>query len=251
MRRMEVALRDAGFITCNIDYPSTHHRIETLVAEHLLPRLRDCAGPDPGEPLHFVTHSMGGILVRQLALSHPGFRFGRVVMLGPPNQGSELVDRLRDIALFRWINGPAGRQLGTDAASLPNRLGPARFELGVIAGDHPVFEPFTGFIANASDGKVSVASARLDGMRDFVVLPVTHALMMRDPEVISHAIRFLKTGSFRPGGATVSPESHCRAPSSGPFDRASLAKSGARGQHLPAPSSPAADDVGPTDGIPR
>ena len=193
MNKMNTALQQAGFRTCNIDYPSTKYPIEVLADRFVLPQIQACA---KGAPVSFVTHSMGGILVRQLRKSHPELAFGRVVMLGPPNQGSEIVDHIRDWSLFRWVNGPAGQQLSTAPSSLPNTLGVANFEVGIIAGNKPLLEPFKGYIAGQSDGKVSVASTHLNGMKDAVVLPVTHALMMRDPQVIAQTIQFLKIGQF-------------------------------------------------------
>src|SRR5690606_1773141 len=120
-----------------------------------------CIGDSP-EAVNFVTHSMGGIILRKLRVLAPELRIGRAVMLGPPNQGSELVDNMKSWVLFGWVNGPAGQQLGTDPDSVPNTLGPADFDLGIIAGDQPSFEPFKGYIDAASDGKVSVESTKLD-----------------------------------------------------------------------------------------
>ena len=195
MSKMERALRGAGYDTCNIDYSSTKHPIEVLAREFVLPRVRECLKGDTG-PVSFVTHSLGGIVVRQIRQTDPSLNVGRVVMLGPPNHGSELVDRMRSWGLFQWINGPAGQQLGTDPQSSPNVLGPASFDLGVIAGNRPFLEPFKGYIAGPSDGKVSVESAKLDGMRDYLLLPVTHTFMIMNPAVIEQTIRFLKTGGF-------------------------------------------------------
>ena len=193
MSKMDAALKKAGFTTCNITYPSTKYPVEELTVKYVVPEIRKCVD---GEPVNFVTHSMGGIIVRQIRHTLPSFSFGRVVMLGPPNHGSELVDLMKDWWLFRWINGPAGQQLGTAQASLPNRLGPATFEVGVIAGNKPFLEPFRGYIPGPSDGKVSIESAKLDGMKDTIVLPVTHSLMMRNPQVIQESIRFITTGRF-------------------------------------------------------
>lgn len=194
MTKMEVALQEAGFTTCNIEYPSTKHSIEKLASQFVIPEIRKCV--KERDSVSFVTHSMGAIIVRQIRHSEPGIKFGRVVMLGPPNHGSELVDHMRDCPLFRWINGPAGQQLGTEAGSVPNGLGAATFEAGIIAGNKPFLEPFTGYFAGPSDGKVSLESAKLEGMKDYVMLPITHALMMRNQQVIEQTIRFLKSGNF-------------------------------------------------------
>lgn len=193
MSKMEAALQAAGYRTCNIDYPSTRYPIEELAERFVVPAVAQCA---PTGTVHFVTHSMGGIIVRQIAAAVPDVGIGRVVMLGPPNQGSEIVDAMEHWSPFYWLNGPAGLQLGTGADSVPNRLGPAPFEVGVIAGDAPFMEPFKGFIPGPSDGKVSLERARLDGMADYLVLPVTHSLMMRDREVIAQTLHFLGEGRF-------------------------------------------------------
>ncbi len=214
LSRLERALAGAGFATSNIGYPSTRHPIEVLAREFVLPRLRGLMDDalTSGRPLHFVTHSMGGIIVRQLRASAIEWPPGRVVMLGPPNAGSELVDHLRHWPLFRWINGPAGLQLGTEPGSLPNRLGPATFELGIIAGNRPLLEPFVHWIDGDSDGKVSVHRADLAGRQDLVVLPVSHALMMRDAGVIAQTLAFLETGRFRPGSGLAGPPTGPESP---------------------------------------
>ncbi len=195
MNRLAQALTMAGHRVHNLGYPSTRHPVEVLVREHLRPALTAC-GADGGT-LDFVTHSLGGILVRELARACPDLRIGRVVMLGPPNLGSEIVDRFGAWWLFGAINGPAGRQLGTGADSLPNRLGPAPFALGVLAGDRPWLEPFRAWIPGPGDGKVSIARTRLAGMHDFRVLPVSHAFMMQDPDIIRETVHFLAHGRFR------------------------------------------------------
>ncbi len=192
--KMELALRAAGFATCNIGYPSRRYSVEELTAKYVIPEIRKRITDDG--PISFVSHSMGGIIVRQIRRTAPDIAFGRVVMLGPPNHGSELTDLMRTWPVYRWINGPAGQQLGTEPGSIPNRLGPATFEVGVIAGSKPFLEPFKHHISGPSDGKVSTESAKLANMSDYVALPVTHALMMRHPEVMQQTITFLQTGRF-------------------------------------------------------
>ena len=194
MSKMEAALKSAGFSTCNIGYPSTKYPVDKLAAQFVVPEIRKCVKVDT--PISFVTHSMGGIIARQIRRTEPGIQFGRVVMLGPPNHGSELVDNMRGWSLFQWVNGPAGQQLGTEAASFPNGLGPATFDVGIIAGNKPFLEPFKGYITGQSDGKVSLESAKLEGMKDYLVLPVTHSLMMRNQQVIEQTISFLNSGHF-------------------------------------------------------
>lgn len=195
MRPMEEALQAAGYRTLNIGYPSTRKDIRTLALEDVLPVLQEKA--DPAETrLHFVTHSMGGIMARWLIghghVAHPG----RVVMLGPPNGGSEVVDRLGGLWLFKAINGPAGLQLSTADDSMPNRLGPAGFELGVIAGTRSINPLLSLLLPGSNDGKVTVQRAKLAGMRDFCRLPVAHPFLMRDAAAIDKTLRFLRHGRF-------------------------------------------------------
>jgi hypothetical protein len=124
-------------------------------------------------------------------------KLGRVVMLGPPNQGSEVVDRIGAWKLFKRINGPAGGELGTGPDSLPNRLGPVDFELGVIAGDRSINWINSAMIKGPDDGKVSVERTKVAGMKEHVVFHVTHPMIMKNGAVIDATLRFLATGSFR------------------------------------------------------
>ncbi len=189
-------LERQGYLTCNLAYPSTEYSIETLAAEHVMPAIRRCF-PDAEQPLYFVSHSLGGIITRQLAAGFSDqLRFARVVMLAPPNHGSEVVDVLGGWWLFGKINGPAGAQLGTGESSLPRQLGGASFELGVIAGDVSVNLLLSLMIKGADDGKVSLDSARLDGMRDFIVLPYSHPFIMKREVVWQQVDHFFQYGEF-------------------------------------------------------
>lgn len=189
------SLEDAGYAVCNVGYPSRRHPVEVLARAHVAPAIARCF-PDREQPLHFVTHSMGGIVVRQLAASGAVPRIGRVVMLSPPNQGSEVVDALGDWRLFQALNGPAGAQLGTAATLPPAHLGPPSFELGVIAGKRSINWGLSLLIPGADDGKVAVRRARLAGMRDFRVIACSHPFMPADDEAIAQTLHFLRTGHF-------------------------------------------------------
>ena len=196
MNPMQRALIDEGFETANIDYASRDDTVEVL-AEIVIPEgLEACRSKGSVGHIHFVTHSLGGILLRQYLSMHPIPDLGRVVMLGPPNQGSVAVDELRNVPGFDWLNGPAGLQLGKGEDSVPLKLGPATFELGVIAGNRTIDPITSSVLENPDDGRVSVEDTKLDGMADFIVVEHSHAFMMRMRRPIDLTIRFLNSGSF-------------------------------------------------------
>ncbi len=195
MARLERKIAAAGFDVRNIGYPSTRYPIQELAARFVLPAIRS-GFQDSDAPIHFVTHSMGGIIVRVLAEINPELAIGRVVMLSPPNQGSEVVDCIGRRWLFTALHGPAGSELGTGPDSIPNRLGPPDFELGVLTGDRSINLLLSLLITGPNDGKVSVKSAQLASMRDFRVLHTTHPFILRNPIAIRETICFLRYGAF-------------------------------------------------------
>ena len=117
-------------------------------------------------------------------------------MLGPPNQGSEVVDELRDRPGYTLLNGPAGSQLGTDQDSIPMKLGAANFELGVIAGTESVNPILSRYLPNPDDGKVSVERTKVEGMKDFITVRHSHPFIMQSSDVIQQAISFIQKGEF-------------------------------------------------------
>lgn len=195
MGEMERKLGSAGFVTVNVGYPSREFPVQQLAEQAVTEGLDECEVL--GAPrIHFVTHSLGSILVRYYFQEHADRRLGRVVMLGPPNQGAELVDTLAQFPGFGLLNGPSGLQLGTSEDSITDSLGAVEFELGVIAGDQAINPFFAALIPGPDDGKVSVESTRVAGMKEHIVMPVTHTWMMFNNEVIEQVISFLKAGRF-------------------------------------------------------
>ncbi len=196
MKKLEKALVKRGYLVQNVGYRSTRDSVEKLAEQAIGPALAACPS---GSTVNFVTHSMGGILVRQYLRHHDIDRLGRVVMLGPPNKGSEVVDKLRDFPGFHFYHGDAGLELGTGATSLPNKLGQANFDLGVIAGTRSINLFLSRMIPGVNDGKVSVENTRLEGMRDHIEMEVTHTFMMRNKQVIDQVVHYLETGHFKRG----------------------------------------------------
>ncbi len=197
MSRMEEALEAEGYAVTNIDYPGVRAESFGALVSQVRTQVQACCAGRP-EPVHFVTHSLGGILVRAyLAESRPP-NLGRVVMLSPPNQGSEWVDALGEYSLFQAATGPAAQQLGTDPEGAPARLGPVDFPLGVMTGDASWNPVGSWLIPGDDDGVVGVDRARIEGMRDFRVVNENHTNIMRSDEVIAEAIHFLENEAFRP-----------------------------------------------------
>jgi pimeloyl-ACP methyl ester carboxylesterase len=200
MGKLASALIQAGYYVENIDYPSRSASIARL-SDAAIDRALADAKMQSCSRIDFVTHSLGGILVRSYLRQHHLDRLGRVVMLGPPNQGSEVVDKLGGWWLFRKLNGPAGSELGTDPDSTPNKLGPVDFELGVIAGDRSVNWINSLMIKGKNDGKVSVERTKVAGMKELLVVHVAHPFLMRDQAVIGDTLHFLRYGHFIPRAA--------------------------------------------------
>lgn len=200
MEELSEELVKEGYLVVNVDYPSRKYPIATLTEMAITPALASCRQYKISG-INFVAHSLGGILVRhylsqQSPNPHQIPELKRVVMLAPPNKGSEVTDNLRDFAPYGWLNGPAGDELGTNAESVPNTLGPVDFDLGVIAGTTSVNLLLSLYLPNPDDGKVSVENTKVEGMHDFITLPVSHPYIMKDEDSIAQIIHFLRHGQF-------------------------------------------------------
>lgn len=195
MEKMKQGLLSHGYNVINVDYPSTDHTIEYLASVNLQDTLESIRKKSPSK-IHFVTHSLGGIIVRYYLKHHNISNLGRVVMISPPNQGSKLVDLFKDQAVLERIYGPAAKQLSQKEGSLVRRLGPVDFDLGIIAGNRSFNPLYSALLPGPDDGVVTVESMKVQGMKDFIVLPQTHAFIMKDENTIAQAIYFLEHGVF-------------------------------------------------------
>jgi pimeloyl-ACP methyl ester carboxylesterase len=192
---MQAATEAAGYITLNVGYASRSKALEAL-AEDIHPAVERFAESLEGR-LHFVCHSMGGLLARVYVARHRPKRLGGMVMLGTPNGGSEIADRLKHIGAYRAWFGPAGQQLVTlrdDAISA--MFPPVDYPVGIIAGNRSVYPITSAFLPKPHDGRVSVENTKLDGMADHIVIGTSHPWLPRNGLVIEQTIAFLRDGQF-------------------------------------------------------
>lgn len=191
MHALARSLREEGYTVFPFEYPSTQISIPDAAAalhgviQHL----------DGIEELNLVGHSMGGLVIRAYFAEHHDPRIRRVVMLGTPNHGAELADRLQPVMLVRTLSGPGGRQLVTDGLVKDLPVPPVEF--AIIAGARGNDSGWNPFIPGDDDGTVTVASTRLAGAADFATIPALHSGLTSTPEVIDQVQRFLKTGCLR------------------------------------------------------
>lgn len=192
MRMIENDLIKHGYFVVNDGYPSTSDTIENLSEIYIPKAIAKCP---KNTSINFVTHSMGGIMVRAYYKAHPQQKPNRVVMIAPPNQGSEVIDD----ELFKWfggISGKSGAELGTDNMSLPNQLGAVDYPVGIIAGDASINPLFSDVIKGIDDGAVGVDRTHVEGESDWVLLKFTHSFAMYNVTVRKQALAFLQNGRF-------------------------------------------------------
>lgn len=200
MALYDIALRCKGYDVLNITYPSLRHelpRLGEIVATKILKSKKFARASD----IHFVTHSMGGVISRYVLGGAETLRekTRSVVMLVPPNQGSEMADYAHNTKwmkpLFRFFYGPAGQQLLTSYAVNYPAIG---CKVGVIAGTRSanmlgkkIFE--TGI---RHDGLISHDRMKIAGQSDLAEVRTTHTSILCSPHAIRETMIFLKTGRF-------------------------------------------------------
>ena len=196
-RKMQLSLERAGFATLNLDYESRRKALEGL-AEDIDPAIQRFADRINGS-VHFVCHSMGGLLARVYIARHRPKHLGRVVMLGTPNSGSEIAERLKNFGVYRAFFGPAGQQLGTRRdAAIDALFPPVDYPVGIIAGNRSIYPIASRFLPRPHDGRVSIANTKLEGMADHVVVAASHPWLVRNSVAIAQTIAFLREGKFNP-----------------------------------------------------
>lgn len=186
-RRLEAE----GFCTLNLPYASSRKPLD-LIAREIREQVRAFAGD---EPVHFVTHSLGGIIARLLIAESPPWRQGRLVMMAPPNSGSEIIDWISRHPLLRTVIGPAGRSLATNG--VPNQLPdlPQDLEAIAIMGNRVTIPFFSKLLDAENDGIVSANRGKIHGLRGFSVIEADHTFIQIHPDAVRQTLAFLKNGT--------------------------------------------------------
>lgn len=150
------------------------------------------------ERVHLVGHSLGGVMALRMLATFLPDSCGRVVCLGSPLCGSQAAARLSELRFGKLILGETLPQAAlVEPASAWAADVVERYEVGVIAGDVPAgIGRFLAKFDEANDGTVAVAETRLDGIRDHIVLPVSHSGMILSPTVADQTAAFLQRGEF-------------------------------------------------------
>jgi len=194
MLKLELKLKEEGYTTVNIGYSTHNETIESL-AEKKLTNIVDKFKKSGFSKIHFVTHSMGGLLVRCYLQDHELPEGSRIVMLSPPNHGSEVADHFKDSVFYQLIVGKVGEELTTDSNML-EELKPIVPDVGIIAGNKSSNPYFSNIIPGEDDGRVAVDNTKLKEMDDFIVVPRTHLTIKYSDEVMEQTSHFLRTGKF-------------------------------------------------------
>jgi triacylglycerol esterase/lipase EstA (alpha/beta hydrolase family) len=195
MKGLARFLEKEGYKVLNLDYPSSRHSIENI-AELIHAPIKEFANQI--NALHFVGYSMGGLVIRAYLTKYRPTILNRVIMLGTPNQGSEISDFLKDNWIYKKLYGPAGQQLITDQTEFKDIFGQVDYELGVIAGESTFYWLGSKIINKLSDGRVAISNTHLDGLKELIVIKSGHTLLPNNKQAWEHTLSFLKHGKFIP-----------------------------------------------------
>lgn len=197
-------LNKEGFTTVSVPYASFRYELEDIVES-----VRILVKPwlDQGKKIHFVTHSLGGVVLKHLLehamLDEEREKIGRVVMLAPPHQGSEIMDWLSNSPV-RHVLGPASDFLTSEKMSQHSQQFPADVEAAIIMGERSAIPFFRKLLDASNDGIVSVDKGHLLGIKEFKVVDADHTFIASEPDVLEMVSHFLSCGSCE----ATEPESH-------------------------------------------
>lgn len=192
MSKLESVLKKNHYIVINDTYPSTRKSIKELSEEFIPSVIGKCLKHQP-KHIHFVTHSLGGIILREYLQRNNVSQLDRIVMLAPPNHGSRLAD-ISNNQIAKLLFGPSIKELTTQREDIPIKN--SHYKIGIIAGNASI-NPLGVLVFNEpNDGIVPVSSTKMKQMHDFIVLPVTHPFMTRNKAVVAQVLYFLDHGRF-------------------------------------------------------
>ena len=195
MNTLAYAIHQAGYEVRNVGYNSINQNLNDI-KEEVFEKFNQYISLNPGKKIHFVGHSLGGLLIRAYLEENKLNNLGVVILMGTPNKGTQLVNQYEDKWYFSWL-GPVISELGVDSSQFLEALQDPYYTVGVIAGSKPYSRRSSDYLEGAHDGLVTVESAKLEGMHDFIELEVNHSIMKRDPRVIEQVIYFLKNSQFK------------------------------------------------------
>ncbi|MEW8470361.1 MAG: alpha/beta fold hydrolase [Candidatus Thiodiazotropha sp.] len=195
MWRLAGRLEDAGYDVQQVGYSSINTTTDEVIAD-ITKQIDDCCASEK-RIVHFVGHSLGGLLIRAYLQENILKQLGNTVLIGTPNKGTEIADQLKGNCLVELLV-PMATALGTDERSLPKTLEFPYYPVGVIAGvyDSGLNEEI---LPGRDDGLVPVESTKLEGMSDFIEIESGHSMMRYNEDVASQTIHFLKNGKFDKG----------------------------------------------------
>ena len=188
-------VHQAGYEVRNVGYASISQSVDEIKTE-VFSKFDQYISKNPEKKIHFVGHSLGGLLVRAYLDQKKLKNLGSVVLMGTPNKGTSLVNEHEDKWYFAWL-GPVIAELGVDNSQFLKTLKAPYYTVGVIAGSKPYSRWSSETLKGQNDGLVAVESTKLEGMSDFIVIDVNHSRMKRDPKVIEQVIYFLKNSEFK------------------------------------------------------
>lgn len=192
MWMLDYRLSQAGFDVHRIGYDSLTQSPDQIV-EHVSKQIKACC-QSSARKVHFVGHSLGGLIIRAYLEKERPQHLGRVVMLGTPNQGTAAVDYFRQFSGFNML-GSTTRSLGTDSKSFPLSLSEPNYPVGVIAG-YTTLKLNEWYLKGIDDGLVTIEATKIPNMTDFITMNAGHAMLRYKSSVARQVVAFLKRGKF-------------------------------------------------------